>query len=88
MTVTAPDRAQENRWKMLAVLSLALLVIGLDNTILNVALPSPQEELDASSSTLAGSSIISSVFPREERATAIGIWAAMASIGVGLGPLA
>ena len=29
------------RWKTLAVLSLALLIIGLDNTILNVALPEP-----------------------------------------------
>src|SRR3954447_16829881 len=40
------------RWKTLAVLSLALLVIGLDNTILNVALPSLQEHFQASSSTL------------------------------------
>ena len=32
-------------------------------------------------------SIITNVFPREERAKAIGIWAAMAAIGVGLGPL-
>src|SRR4051812_10011593 len=40
------------RWKTLAVLSLSLLIIGLDNTILNVALPSLQKEFDASSSTL------------------------------------
>src|SRR5215210_1037370 len=40
------------RWKTLAVLSLALLIIRLDNTILNVALPSLQDEFDASSSTL------------------------------------
>jgi hypothetical protein len=26
-----------NRWKTLAVLSLSLVIIGLDNTILNVA---------------------------------------------------
>ena len=32
-------------------------------------------------------SIISNVFPREERAKAIGIWAGMASLGIGLGPL-
>ena len=32
-------------------------------------------------------SIISNVFPREERRKAIAIWSAMASIGVGLGPL-
>jgi MFS transporter, DHA2 family, multidrug resistance protein len=146
------------RWKTLAVLSLSLLIIGLDNTILNVALPSLQEEFDASSSTLqwivdayllvfagllltmgtlgdrlgrkrtlqaglalfggaslavlavgsadqliavravmglggamimpATLSVISNVFPREERGKAIGIWAAMASIGIGLGPLA
>jgi EmrB/QacA subfamily drug resistance transporter len=146
------------RWKTLAVLSLSLLIIGLDNTILNVALPSLQAEFDASASTLqwivdsyllvfagllltmgtlgdrfgrklalqcglvlfggaslavlavqssdqlialravmglggalimpATLSIISNVFPREERGKAIGIWAAMASIGIGLGPLA
>ena len=145
------------RWKTLAVLSLALLIIGLDNTILNVALPSLQEHFDASSSTLqwivdsyllvfagllltmgtigdrfgrkralqaglalfggaslavlfvdsangliavraamgiggalimpATLSIISNVFPREERGKAIGIWAGMASMGIGLGPL-
>jgi EmrB/QacA subfamily drug resistance transporter len=33
-------------------------------------------------------SIITNVFPREERGKAIGIWAGMASIGVGLGPFA
>jgi EmrB/QacA subfamily drug resistance transporter len=32
-------------------------------------------------------SIISNVFPREERAKAIGIWAAFAAVGIGLGPL-
>ena len=32
-------------------------------------------------------SIISNVFPREERAKAIGIWSGMAAIGIGLGPL-
>ena len=37
---------------MLAVLSLSLLIIGLDNTILNVALPSLQEHFGASTSTL------------------------------------
>jgi MFS transporter, DHA2 family, multidrug resistance protein len=145
------------RWKTLAVLTLSLLIIGLDNTILNVALPSLQEEFGASASTLqwivdayllvfagllltmgtlgdrfgrklalqcglvlfggaslavllvdtsgqliavravmglgsalimpATLSIISNVFPREERAKAIGVWAGMASIGIGLGPL-
>jgi EmrB/QacA subfamily drug resistance transporter len=155
---TSDARAYARRWKTLAVLSLSLLIIGLDNTILNVALPSLQKEFDASTSTLqwmvdsyllvfagflltAGTlgdrfgrklalqaglvlfgggslavlavdsaeqliavravmglggalimpatlSIISNVFPREERAKAIGVWSGMASIGIGLGPFA
>jgi EmrB/QacA subfamily drug resistance transporter len=149
--------AYQQRWKTLRVLALSLVIIGLDNTILNVALPSLQEHFDASSSTLqwmvdsylvsfagllltmgtlgdrfgrkralqtgiaifglsslavlfvetstqliavralmgvggalimpATLSIITNVFPREERAKAIGIWAGTAAIGVGLGPL-
>jgi EmrB/QacA subfamily drug resistance transporter len=145
------------RWKTLRVLALSLVIIGLDNTILNVALPSLQEHFDASGSTLqwmvdsylvsfagllltlgtlgdrfgrklalqagiaifglsslavvfvetstqliavralmgvggalimpATLSIITNIFPREERAKAIGIWAGTASIGIGLGPL-
>ena len=42
----------QRRWKILRVLALSLVIIGLDNTILNVALPSLQEHFDASSSTL------------------------------------
>ncbi len=157
MTYDRSSTEYARRWKMLAVLSLSLLVIGLDNTILNVALPSLQEEFDASTSTLqwmvdsyllvfaglllamgtlgdrfgrklalqsglvlfggaslmvlfvetsgqliavravmgiggalimpATLSIISNVFPREERSKAIGIWSAAAAMGVGLGPL-
>ena len=40
------------RWKTLGVLSLSLVIIGLDNTILNVAVPNLQESFDASTSTL------------------------------------
>src|ERR687885_1355914 len=47
-----PSQIYARRWKTLAVLALSLLIIGLDNTILNVALPSLQEAFDASSSTL------------------------------------
>src|SRR5829696_3131222 len=145
------------RWKTLGVLALSLVIIGLDNTILNVALPTLQDEFDASSSTLqwmvdsyllvfaglllvfgtlgdrlgrklalqsgiavfglaslgalfadtagqviliralmgvgaalimpATLSIIANVFPAEERGKAIGIWAALAAVGIGLGPL-
>ena len=145
------------RWATLAVLSLSLVIIGLDNTILNVALPTLQRTFDASASQLqwmvdsyvvvfagllltmgalgdrsgrakalasgliifggasffasnAGSageliaaravmgigaalimpatlSIIVDVFPRDERGRAIAIWAAVAGVGIGLGPL-
>jgi len=40
------------RWWTLAVMALSLLVIGLDNTILNVALPTLVRELGASASQL------------------------------------
>ena len=42
----------ERRWKTLGVLSLSLLLIGLDNTVLNVALPTLQTHFSASASTL------------------------------------
>ena len=44
--------SSDRRWWTLAVLCLSLLVIGLDNTILNVALPTLQRDLDASASQL------------------------------------
>ena len=145
------------RWKTLAVLSLSLVVIGLDTTILNIALPTLQRHFNASPSALqwmldayllvfsglllvfgtlgdrfgrklalqigiavfgvasvgalladsaagviavraamgigaalimpATLSIIANVFSGEERGKAIGIWAALAAIGIGLGPL-
>jgi MFS family permease len=42
----------ERRWWILGVLCLSLLVIGLDNTILNVALPTLVRDLGASNSQL------------------------------------
>ena len=50
-----PDRTDvpdPRRWWTLVVLSASLLVIGLDNTILNVALPTLESDLGASSSQL------------------------------------
>jgi DHA2 family multidrug resistance protein-like MFS transporter len=152
------DHIHRRRWWTLAVLSISLLVISLDNTILNVALPSIAVDLHASSSALqwvvdaymlvfagllltagslgdrtgrrralsagllvfgAGSvlaslagdtgqliasralmgvggalimpstlSILTAVFPAEERAKAIGAWAAVAGLGIALGPIA
>ena len=150
-------RAYDRRWAILAVLCFGLLVIVLDNSILNVALPTIQKDLDATSSDLqwivdsytlvfagllltagalgdkfgrrgalqigfilfgigsiaaamSGSSgmligtrafmgiggalimpatlsIITNVFPPEDRAKAIGIWAGTAGLGGALGPL-
>ena len=154
---SAQSLAYRRRWLILGILSLSLLIIGLDNTILNVAIPTLQREFSASASSLQwmvdayilvfagllltmGSlgdrfgrkralqaglvifgltsvfaayantggqliaaravmgiggalimpstlSIITNVFPREERGRAISIWAAVAGLGIGLGPL-
>jgi EmrB/QacA subfamily drug resistance transporter len=51
MTLSA-ETIYRRRWWTLGVLCLSLVVISLDNTILNVALPSIQGDLDASSSQL------------------------------------
>jgi EmrB/QacA subfamily drug resistance transporter len=48
----SPDLKYERRWKTLGVLALSLLIIGLDNTILNVALPTLQKDFHASGSDL------------------------------------
>src|SRR3954453_20120392 len=51
-TPTIDPTVYARRWQILAVMSLSLVIIGLDNTILNVALPSLREHFDASNSTL------------------------------------
>lgn len=145
-----------NKWLVLAVMSVGTLIIFLDNTVVNTALPTISVDLGASTSMLqwivdsyvlvlagllliGGSlgdrfgrrrwmivglfifgggavgaglatsgaeliafrgvqglgaalvlpgtlSIITNVFPREERAKAIGIWTAVGALGIGLGP--
>jgi len=51
-TITIDPRVYARRWKTLMVLSIALVIIGLDNTVLNVALPTLQRHFNASGSTL------------------------------------
>src|ERR1700674_5417597 len=55
MTVTSTDtvdRIHARRWWTLGTLCLCITVIGVDNTILNVALPSIVRDLRASGSEL------------------------------------
>ena len=151
------SRSYHQRWWILGVLCLSLLVIIVDNSILNVAIPTLVRDLDASNSQLqwivdsyslvfagllltAGAlgdrfgrrgalqfgmavfglgsiasalvdspnqliftravmgigaafimpatlSIITNVFPPEERGRAIGAWAAIAGVATALGPI-
>jgi EmrB/QacA subfamily drug resistance transporter len=48
----ADDRIYARRWWTLAVLALSLIIIGLDNFILNVALPTLQDAFRADASEL------------------------------------
>src|SRR5262245_46903271 len=48
-----PERADARRWIALYVLCAAMLMIVLDGTIVNVALPSIQDDLGFSQSSLA-----------------------------------
>src|ERR671916_2187594 len=52
MTATA-EAPPRNRWVALAVLCVGVLMIILDTTIVNVALPSIQDDLGFSQSSLA-----------------------------------
>ncbi|HEV8295766.1 MAG TPA: MFS transporter [Acidimicrobiales bacterium] len=52
LTERVQARAEERRWWILGVLCFSLLVIVLDNSILNVALPTIVRELDASNTQL------------------------------------
>jgi EmrB/QacA subfamily drug resistance transporter len=50
--LTEDGQADQRRWLVLGVMCLSLLLIVMDNTIVNVALPTLQRDLDASTSQL------------------------------------
>src|SRR3954465_1649668 len=50
--VTVSDRVHRRRWVTLSVLCLSLLVVVVDNTIVNVALPTLARDLSAGTSSL------------------------------------
>jgi MFS family permease len=52
MSTTNQSQLHRNRWKAFLFVGISLLVISLDNTILNVALPSIANDLGASASQL------------------------------------
>src|SRR4051812_31318142 len=52
MTQNMEDRDLSGRWWALAALALSMLTVGLDMTVLNVALPTLATELDASTSEM------------------------------------
>ena len=52
LTTRVQERANERRWWILAVLCFSLLVIVLDNTVLNVAIPTIVRDLAATNSQL------------------------------------
>jgi EmrB/QacA subfamily drug resistance transporter len=52
LSTSTVDEAHRRRWWTLAVLCLTLVLISVDNTILNVAIPTLARELEASASQL------------------------------------
>src|SRR5262245_62703170 len=52
ITMDAAARVHARRWWTLGVLALSLVLIGLDNTVLNVALPTIQRTFNATASDL------------------------------------
>ncbi|RIQ26090.1 MFS transporter [Jiangella rhizosphaerae] len=51
-SATLSERAHRRRWATLAVLSLSLVLIGMDTTVLNTAIPTMQRDLGATASEL------------------------------------
>src|SRR5438874_4018892 len=67
---------QNRKWWTLAAVAVGLFMIMLDNTVVNVALPSIQNSLH-----------ITATSPPRQRGTAIGIWAGVSALALAFGPL-
>ncbi|HEX3801359.1 MAG TPA: MFS transporter [Solirubrobacteraceae bacterium] len=52
MTANKPDATSDHRWLILGICCMSLLIVGLDSTIVNVALPAIHRDLHASLSGL------------------------------------
>ena len=65
------DSLDSRRWVVLGVLCLALMVVGIDGTIVNIALPTLVRELHATSSQLQwivdAYTIVFAGFPADRR---------------------
>ena len=51
-SAAAPPAADSRRWWVLAVMSLSIFMIFVDNTVVNTAIPSIARDLEASTSVL------------------------------------
>ncbi|MGV9774412.1 MFS transporter [Streptosporangium sp. NPDC003464] len=81
-----PGTAHPRRWWILAALCLSLLVLVIDNTILNLAIPSLMSELGGSLVMPTTMSILVTVFDAGERRKAIAAWSTVSLTGILIGP--